>query len=281
VFNNILVGAGSHTVVNCPGSFFEKDPPTLEFNDVITAGTGSRYGGVCSDLTGVDGNISADPLFFGASDFRLQLGSPAIDAGTSGGAPAIDIDGNARPRDGNADGVALWDMGAYELGPSDSVPPSITVPADITIAAEGPGGRPVSYNASAVDDVDGTVAVTCAPPSGSTFPIGTTSVTCTASDAAGNAASASFTVHVKGASEQVADLLALVDSYGLSKLGSSLQGKLATAQELLAARKPRRAEETLKAFIAQVKAQAGKGLSEEQADALTTSALRIIDVIET
>ncbi len=47
VFNNILVGTGNQTVVNCPGSFFEKDPPILEFNDVISTGTGSRYGGVC------------------------------------------------------------------------------------------------------------------------------------------------------------------------------------------------------------------------------------------
>ena len=58
VFNNILVGTGNQTVVNCPGSFFEKDPPILEFNDVISAGTGSRYGGVCSDT----GETETSPL---------------------------------------------------------------------------------------------------------------------------------------------------------------------------------------------------------------------------
>src|SRR5262249_29560737 len=36
----------------------------------------------------------------------------------------------------------------------------------------------------------------CNPPSGSTFPIGTTTVTCTVSDACGNTASCSFTVKV-------------------------------------------------------------------------------------
>ena len=126
VFNNILVGTGNQTVVNCPGSFFEKDPPILEFNDVISTGTGSRYGGVCSD-TGVSGNISVDPLFSGDSDFRLQLGSPAIDAGTSIGAPPSDLEGNPRPRDGNADSVASWDMGAYEYQPPDTAPPQLSV----------------------------------------------------------------------------------------------------------------------------------------------------------
>jgi hypothetical protein len=45
--------------------------------------------------------------------------------------------------------------------------------------------------------VDGTDQVTCAPASGSTFPIGNTTVTCTAKDAHGNAAvPTGFVVHV-------------------------------------------------------------------------------------
>ncbi|MBN1955906.1 MAG: BMP family ABC transporter substrate-binding protein [Anaerolineae bacterium] len=53
------------------------------------------------------GNISADPLFAGAGDYHLQVGSPCIDAGTPEGAPLADLDGN--PRD------ATPDMGAYEV----------------------------------------------------------------------------------------------------------------------------------------------------------------------
>jgi probable HAF family extracellular repeat protein len=123
----------------------------------------------------------------------------------------------------------------------DTTPPLITVPADITVNATTPAGANVAYTVTATDDVDGPVPVTCAPPSGSTFPIGTTQVDCTATDAAGNAASASFTVHVKGAPEQVADLLVLVDSFNLRLLGTALHDKLIQVQAFLAANKPKRA----------------------------------------
>jgi hypothetical protein len=45
-------------------------------------------------------NINADPLFVNsaAGDYHLGAGSPAIDRGTSDGAPALDFEGNARPK---------------------------------------------------------------------------------------------------------------------------------------------------------------------------------------
>jgi Ca2+-binding RTX toxin-like protein len=49
---------------------------------------------------------------------------------------------------------------------------------------------------TAEDNVDDPVGVTCTPASGSTFPIGTTTVNCEATDAAGNRATASFTITV-------------------------------------------------------------------------------------
>jgi hypothetical protein len=44
----------------------------------------------------------------------LQPGSPAIDAGDNAGCPATDQRGVARPADGNGDGSAICDIGAYE-----------------------------------------------------------------------------------------------------------------------------------------------------------------------
>jgi hypothetical protein len=57
----------------------------------------------------------------------------------------------------------------------------------------------VNWSATASDLVSGSVAVTCLPASGSTFPLGITAVSCTATDAAGNSASAGFTVTVLAA----------------------------------------------------------------------------------
>lgn len=61
--------------------------------------------------------ISADPKFVDAKsgDFSLNSGSPAIDAGTDFNVPATDIAGRSRPSDGNKDGIAVVDLGAYEL----------------------------------------------------------------------------------------------------------------------------------------------------------------------
>jgi hypothetical protein len=79
----------------------------------------------------------------------------------------------------------------------DTTPPDLTLPSNIEVLATGPDGAVVNFSATATDLVDGTVAVICSPASGSLFPIGTTTVNCSATDAAGNAASGSFTVKVK------------------------------------------------------------------------------------
>jgi uncharacterized repeat protein (TIGR01451 family) len=80
----------------------------------------------------------------------------------------------------------------------DTTPPLISnVPAPIVAEATSAGGAVVTFaSPTAIDDRDGDVAVSCAPASGSTFPIGLTTVTCTAADTAGNDSSASFSVTI-------------------------------------------------------------------------------------
>lgn len=78
----------------------------------------------------------------------------------------------------------------------DATAPVLSLPGNLSAPATSAAGATVAFDASAADLVDGSVAVTCAPPSGSTFAIGTTSVSCSASDSLGNTASGSFLVTV-------------------------------------------------------------------------------------
>ena len=79
---------------------------------------------------------------------------------------------------------------------ADTTGPVVTVPANATVEATSATGAIFTYTATASDLVDGSVAVSCTPASGATFPIGATTVTCTATDARGNTGVASFTVTV-------------------------------------------------------------------------------------
>ncbi len=79
----------------------------------------------------------------------------------------------------------------------DTTPPALTLPASQTLEATGPVGAVANFTASATDIVDGTRPVVCAPASGATFPIGTTTVNCSSSDTHGNSASGSFTIVVR------------------------------------------------------------------------------------
>ena len=79
----------------------------------------------------------------------------------------------------------------------DTTPPVLTLPGNITVSATSAGGAAVSFVATATNLVDGSVAVTCSPQSGSTFAVGTTTVSCSAADAHANQSTGSFTVTVQ------------------------------------------------------------------------------------
>jgi hypothetical protein len=80
----------------------------------------------------------------------------------------------------------------------DRIAPTITGATSKTVRAPRKAKRVrVTYKVTATDDVDGPVAVSCRPASGSRFKIGRKNVTCSAADKSGNTATARFTVTVK------------------------------------------------------------------------------------
>src|SRR5207244_3181196 len=98
----------------------------------------------------------------------------------------------------------------------DTTAPTITVPSNTNVEATGPLGAGLTFTASATDAVDGSVLVSCTPFSGATFPIGTTTVNCTAADTRGNTMLASFTVTVRDSSGPVVTILAPANGATLS-----------------------------------------------------------------
>jgi len=79
----------------------------------------------------------------------------------------------------------------------DGRPPVIGAVQDISLEATSGAGAVATYTTPTANDVvDGPSDVTCAPASGSTFPVGRSTVTCRSTDKTGNTGSVSFDVVV-------------------------------------------------------------------------------------
>ena len=137
-----------------------------------------------------------------SGDYTLQIDGPC-----TSGVPAVCgngfIDDGEQCDDSNiVDGDGCSAICEIEDGPPGPTPdneaPVITVPGDIVAEATGAAGAVVVFPFATATDNSGVVVVaqTAGPVSGSTFPIGLTTVTFEATDPSGNTAQGSFTVTV-------------------------------------------------------------------------------------
>jgi len=97
----------------------------------------AKSSGANASLTQSHISNAADPGFVdpAGSDYRLLPNSPLVDAGDPATAQGLDLDGNPLVTDGNLDGIARRDIGAFELpGPLPVVddPPPPPPPAGDT-----------------------------------------------------------------------------------------------------------------------------------------------------
>lgn len=108
----------------------------LSYTNIAVAGQSTGDGAVTQTAV-----TSADPLFTSTTDLRLLPGSVSIDAADPASAAATDLAGAARPVDGDGDGVARADQGAYEYQPPAPQPPATT---DAPPPPAGPGTPPAT-----------------------------------------------------------------------------------------------------------------------------------------
>jgi hypothetical protein len=92
----------------------------------------------------------------------------------------------------------LTTRGSFQVTVRDATAPALAgVPSSIYAVTGDSAGMTVTYTKpTASDIVDSSPHVACAPASGSVFPVGTTTVRCSATDASGNASTAQFSVTV-------------------------------------------------------------------------------------
>jgi hypothetical protein len=187
---SILSDAGS----DCAG---EAAPIDLGYN--LESGTSCGF-------TGTGDLQNTNPMFeYGQNNNTiLQQGSPAIDKVPLADCPSTDQYGNPRPDDPSE---SSCDMGSDE----SSYPPAAVsdlglsnMPGNITTNATSSQGATVTYTSPTATDESGdnpAPTVNCTPASGSVFPIGTTTVNCSATDSddTPGTASGSFSVTVQPA----------------------------------------------------------------------------------
>ena len=161
-------GTPSNCSLICPtGLTFTEDPGTgghtvsaNDFPDPVTTGT-------CGS---VSMSVSPNPQ----NNYFFPLGVSVITVSTESGETC-----------------------AFTVTVTDDQNPTISCPADITTFESSPnsGSAVVNYSVTGNDN-SGSVTIECSQPSGSVFPVGTTQVSCTATDSSNNTATCDFDVTV-------------------------------------------------------------------------------------
>jgi hypothetical protein len=229
------------------------------------------------------------------------------DAGCEANIGIADVDNGSFDSDGDPFVLSLSPSGPYGLGSTsvtltvmdnhgasnscsatvtvnDTTAPSVTCPGNIsTNIPSGQTAAVVNYPPPTASDNCSAPAVVCDPPSGSSFPLGVTNVTCTATDGSDNTGTCSFTVTVNGSVEGLT-IAQLIEQVQATDLGSGLKNalivKLHAAQASLGRDRDNAAVNQIEAFIHQVRALERTGrLDETTAEALIAAARTIIGSI--
>jgi hypothetical protein len=180
-------GAGNQATSTFAIQVVDKTPPTLALPSNITeeatgpTGAVATFTATANDI--VSGNVPVTCVPASGSTFGLAAAPTK--------AKTTQVDCSA------TDGADNTATGSFNVTVQDTTAPSLTVPASFSVEATSAAGAIATFAASSSDVVDGIVGPDCNHASGDTFPLGNTTVTCSATDTRGNAsASKSFVVSV-------------------------------------------------------------------------------------
>ena len=247
------------------GAFELTSPPTLVLPPPMTVEAISAAGAL------VDFSVSA--VDFNGDDLAVDCDYEAGDPFELGTTPVTCS---------ATDSLGKQTEGTFTITVSDTTPPAVSVPtADLTFEATGLNGTEVDFVVTATDTVDPNPDITCTPPSGSVFEIGTTTVSCTATDDAGNTSEpATFSVTVLGADALLPPVIQdMHDADVPAYLKPRLLVFLTTAELALERGQPAATCSTLQMFSDQVAALSPRYITPVLAEQLTSDAQSIRDVL--
>lgn len=164
------------------------------------------YGQLTVKISNEDGSPFTTPVTLNLLDENgQQIGSTSVSGSLT--MPQLDA-GSYSVELAGAPGTIVTAPGPFDLFCDDAktvefvlrgdvTPPTLVVPQDAVIEAVNADGAPFSYAVLASDAQDPNVEVVCTHASGSLFPLGATTVSCTATDDSQNSVTESFTVTVQ------------------------------------------------------------------------------------
>jgi HYR domain-containing protein len=229
------------TTVTCDATDSNGNPaPQGSFNITVQDMTGPTLvnvpGSITADATSASGEAVTytDPT---ASDLvdgpRPVTCSPA--SGTTFAPGTTTVNCTTTDAAGNSSAAGF----TVTVNPFDTTPPTINVPANVVAQATGPGGADVGYLVTFSDPDDPVASSGCSPGAGSTFPLGATTVSCTATDSKGNNAGQSFTVTVEDTSgPTIADVPGSMSLDATSSAGASVSYGSPTANDAVDGARP-------------------------------------------
>ncbi|HEY9173700.1 MAG TPA: choice-of-anchor Q domain-containing protein, partial [Verrucomicrobiae bacterium] len=159
LYNCTVTGNGGGGVITLYDCWDGTYSPSTVYNSIVYNNSGGNYDtntvlNHCLTIplpTNGVGNIAGDPRFVNAAagDFRLLPDSPGIDAGTNlAHVLTTDSIGLPRPLDGNNDGVARFDIGAYEHNPYRFTPSLRATTDGFVFTVRGEPGKSVRIERS-------------------------------------------------------------------------------------------------------------------------------------